>query len=170
MKKGHGEYEFLRSALRKCQDNEIPSDDENRAIVSFVDKFVTCTLQDPRSSKIAASVQKHNHTFTCRKAGSKCRFKFPRYPSSHTILAKPLRNVFKGEDDETERKAMVMKIRLALGNVRDVLENKLEMETIEQLWADKLEEIYNARDSIQRSQMILEDDIFMKHNHRWDHL
>ena len=162
MKKGYVEYEFLKSALRKCQENEIPSEREDRAIVSFVDKFVTCTLQDPRSSKIAASVQKHNHTFTCRKAGSKCRFQFPRFPSLHTILAKPLRNVFKGEDDETERKAMVMKIRLALGNVRDVLENKLEMETIEQLWADKLEEIYSERDSIQRSQMILEDDIFMK--------
>ena len=162
MKKGYVEYEFLKSALRKCQENEIPSEREDRAIVSFVDKFVTCTLQDPRSSKIAASVQKHNHTFTCRKAGSKCRFQFPRFPSLHTILAKPLRNVFKGEDDETERKAMVMKIRLALGNVREVLENKVEMETIEQLWADKLEEIYSERDSIQRSQMILEDDIFMK--------
>ena len=74
MKKGHREYEFLKSALRKCQDNEIPSNDENRAIVSFVDKFVTCSLQDPRSSKIAASVQRHHHTFTCRKAGSICRF------------------------------------------------------------------------------------------------
>ena len=162
MKKGHGEYEFLKSALRKCQENEIPSETENRAIVSFVDQFVTCSLQDPRSSKIAASVQRHNHTFTCRKANSKCRFHFPRFPSLHTLLAKPLRNVFKGEADEPERKAMVMKIRQALGKVQDVLENKEEMETIEKLWAEKLEEIFNERDSIQRSQIILEDDIFKK--------
>ena len=162
IKKGFVEFKFLKSALRKCQENEIPSEDENRAIVSFVDKFVTCTLQDPRSSKIAASVQRHNHTFTCRKANSKCRFHFPRFPSLHTLLAKPLRNVFKGEADEPERKAMVMKIRQALGKVQDVLENKEEMETIEKLWAEKLEEIFNERDSIQRSQIILEDDIFKK--------
>ena len=59
MKKGYGEYEFLKSALRKCQENEIPSETENRAIVSFVDKFVTCSLQDPRSSKIAAATSSY---------------------------------------------------------------------------------------------------------------
>ena len=160
MKKGHGEYEFLKSALRKCQENEIPNETENRAIVSFVDKFVTCSLQDPRSSKIAASVQRHHHTFTCRKAGSKCRFQFPRFPSMHTILAKPLRIVFKNDEDEEKRKAMVMKIRLALGNVKAVLENKEKMEIIENLWAEELEEIFNERDAVQRSQIILEDTIF----------
>ena len=160
MKKGHGEYEFLKSALRKCQENEIPSETENRAIVSFVDKFVTCSLQDPRSSKIAASVQRHHHTFTCRKAGSKCRFHYPRFPCLHTILAKPLRNVFKNEEDEEKRKAMVMKIRLALGKVTAVLENEEEMEIIEKWWADELEEIFNEKDAVQRSKIILEDEIF----------
>ena len=160
LKKGHGEYEFLKSALRKCQENEIPSETENRAIVSFVDKFVTCSLQDPRSSKIAASVQRHHHTFTCRKAGSNCRFHFPRYPSMHTILAKPLRIVFKNDEDEEKRKAMVMKIRLALGNVKAVLENKEKMEIIENLWAEELEEIFNERDAVQRSLIILEDANF----------
>ena len=130
MKKGFVEFKFLQSALRKCQENEIPSEDENRAILAFVDKFVTCTLQDPRSSKIAASVQRHHHTFTCRKAGSNCRFHFPRYPSLHTILAKPLRNVFKNDEDEEKRKAMVMKIRLALGNVKAVLELKRKWKSL----------------------------------------
>ena len=160
MKKGQGEYEFLKSALRKCQENEIPSETENRAIVSFVDKFVTCSLQDPRSSKIAASVQRHHHTFTCRKAGSKCRFHFPRFPSMHTILAKPLRNIFKNEEDEEKRKSMVMKIRLALGKVIAVLENKEEMGIIEKVRAVELEEIYNERDAVQRSLIILEDANF----------
>ena len=160
MKKGFGEFHFLRSALRNCRDNEIPSDDEIRAIVSFVNKFVTCTLWDPRTKKIASQVQRHNHTFTCRKAGSKCRFSFPRYPSIYTILAKPLRNVFKDEKDEDKRKGMVMKIRLALGNVRAVLENKDEMEKIEAICFDELEEIYNERDVVQRSKIILEDEIF----------
>ena len=160
MKKGYREYEFLKSALRKCQENEIPSEKEDRAIVSFVDKFVTCSLMDPRSSKIAASVQQHHHTFTCRKAGSNCRFHFPRFPSLHTILAKPLRNVFKNEEDEEKRKSMVMKIRLALGKVIAVLENKEEMDNIEKVRAVELEEIYNERDAVQRSLIILEDANF----------
>ena len=159
MKKGYGEYEFLKSALRKCQENEIPSEKEDRAIVSFVDKFVTCSLMDPRSSKIAASVQHHHHTFTCRKAGSKCRFHFPRFPSLHTMLAKPLRNIF-NEEDEEKRKSMVMKIRLALGKVIAVLENKEEMDNIEKVRAVELEEIYNERDAVQRSLIILEDANF----------
>ena len=149
IKKGFSEYEFLNSALRKCRENEVPSEDENRALVSFVNKFVTCTLWDPRTSKIAGSVQRHNHTFTCRKAGSKCRFHFPRFPCLHTILAKPLRIVF-NEEDEEKRKKIVMKIRLALGNVRAVLENTDEMEKTVAIWSDELNEIYDERNVVQR--------------------
>ena len=160
LKKGVKEFEFLKCGLKKCQDNEIPTNDEEKAIVAFVNKFVTCTLWDPRTKKIASQVQRHHHTFTCRKAGSKCRFHFPRFPSLHTILAKPLRFVFKTEEDELERKQMVMKIRMALGKVIDVLEDKDEMEKIEAIWAEELEEIYNERDVVQRSEIILEDEIF----------
>ena len=159
IKEGCQVFEFLKSALKKCQDNEIPSTDENKAIVAFVNKFVTCTLWDPRTKNIASQVQRHFHTFTCRKAGSKCRFHFPRFPALQTILAKPLRFIFKDEEDE-KRKQMVMKIRLALGNVRAVLEDKDEMEKIEALWADELDEIYHERDAVQRSEIILEDEIF----------
>ena len=161
IKKGFSEYEFLNSALRKCRENEVPSEDENRALVSFVNKFVTCTLWDPRTSKIAASVQKHNHTFTCRKAGSKCRFHFPRFPSLHTILAQPPRIVF-NEKDEEKRKKTVMKIRLALANVRSVLESTDEMEKIVAIWSDELNEIYDERNVVQRSKNILEDEIFKR--------
>ena len=123
VKKGAKGWEFLQSALRKCRDSEIPCEDEENAISLFVNKFISCSLFHPRSRKIAGEVQRHHHTFSCRKAGSRCRFHFPRYPSLRTILAKPLRIVFKDEEDDTKRKAQVMKMRYALANVRSVLED-----------------------------------------------
>ena len=141
MKKGVQEWKFLQSALRKCRNNEIPSEDEEIAIILFVDKFISCSLFHPRSRKIASEVQRHHHTFSCRKAGSKCRFHFPRFPSLWTFLAKPLRIIFKNEEDDTKRKAQVMKIRHALTNVRSVLEDQEEMTEIEQLYSEELEEI-----------------------------
>ena len=160
MKKGVQEWKFLQSALRKCRNNEIPSEDEEIAIILFVDKFISCSLFYPRSRKIASEVQRHHHTFSCRKAGSKCRFHFPRFPSLWTFLAKPLRIIFKDEEDDTRRKAQVMKIRLALTNVRSVLEDQEEMAEIEQIYSEELEEIVQQRDLVQRYENILDDDIF----------
>ena len=77
-------------------------------------------------------------------------------------MAIPLRILFQNEEDEPKRKAMVMKIRQALGNVKIVLEDKKEMESLEELWTDELQEIFNERDLVQRSQMILEDAIFKR--------
>ena len=160
MKKGIREWEFLQSGLKKCRDSQLPSEDEETAIALFVNKFISCSLFEPRSRKIASEVQKHHHTFTCRKAGSNCRFHFPRYPSLRTILAKPMKIVFKDEEDDTKRKAQVMKMRLALSNVRSVLENAEEMKRIEKIHSEELEEIVQQRDLVQRYENILEDDIF----------
>ena len=159
VKKGRKVWKFLQSGMRRCRDSQIPSEDEETAIRLFVDKFISCSLFHPRSRKIAREVQHHNHTFSCRKAGSKCRFKYPRYPALRTILAKPLRIVFKEEDDN-KRKSIVMKMRLALSNVRSVLEDKEEMEKLEEIHSDELEEIVRQRDIVQRFENILEDDIF----------
>ena len=90
VKKGVKAWEFLQSALRKCRDGAIPCEDEENAISLFVNKFISCSLFQPRSRKIAREVQRHHHTFSCRKAGSRCRFHFPRLPSLRTILSKPL--------------------------------------------------------------------------------
>ena len=57
VKKGMKIWEFLQSALRKCRDGEIPSEDEENAISLFVNKFITCSLFQPRSRKIAREVQ-----------------------------------------------------------------------------------------------------------------
>ena len=53
-----------------------------------------------------------------------------------------------------------MKMRYALANVRSVLEDEQEMKRIEQLHSEELEEIVKQRDLVQRSENILEDDIF----------
>ena len=133
VKKGVKSWEFLQSALRKCRDGEVPCEDEENAISLFVNKFISCSLFQPRSRKIAREVQRHHHTFSCRKAGSRCRFHFPRYPSLRTILAKPMRIVFKDEEDDTKRKAQVMKMRYALANVRSVLEDEELMKRIRRI-------------------------------------
>ena len=160
VKKGVKAWEFLQSGLRKCRDGEIPCEDEENAISLFVNKFISCSLFHPRSRKIASEVQRHHHTFSCRKAGSRCRFHFPRLPSLRTILSKPLRIVFKDEEDDTKRKAQVMKMRYALANVRSVLEDEELMKRIEELHSEKLEEIVKQRDLVQRIENILEDEIF----------
>ena len=49
MKKGIRAWEFLQTAMKKCRDSQIPSEDEEAAIILFVNKFISCSLFSPRS-------------------------------------------------------------------------------------------------------------------------
>ena len=108
IKLGKLRFQHLQSAFDTCAESKIPDDDQKFAISSFVDEFITCSLRNPSTREIAKQVQTHNHTFTCTKRGSKCRFNFPRYPSLQTIVAVPLRLIF--PDDEEGKKKELMKM------------------------------------------------------------
>lgn len=66
---------------------DVNSDEE---IVNFINQHQTCAIpqdEDAELRQLVLSLQKHVHSATCRKTGS-CRFHFPKYPSSETLIAR----------------------------------------------------------------------------------
>ena len=72
------------------------SDDGCDAVCAFIDKYVTCKLpsksDDSELNEIVSSVQQHskNHSKSCKKKGTMCRFNFPRPPSEKTFIVSPI--------------------------------------------------------------------------------
>ncbi|XP_062589569.1 uncharacterized protein LOC134251199, partial [Saccostrea cucullata] len=64
-------------------------------VVEFIDRYVTCEVPDEQEDQelhdIVMSVQQHskNHSKSCKKKGTVCRFNFPRPPSQRTFISKP---------------------------------------------------------------------------------
>ena len=97
--------------------------DENQMVTvrAFIDNFISCSLQDETVSHIVKEVQIHNHSNTCRKYGSKCRFGFPKFPSEKTIVAQPLlEDHFPSKSDLDKHLKMLQNV---LQKVRNVLED-----------------------------------------------
>ncbi|XP_071150937.1 uncharacterized protein, partial [Mytilus edulis] len=67
---------------------------DDKTVCDFVDKYVTCDLPDvivdPELHEIVTHVQQHskNHSKSCAKKGTKCRFNFPRPPSENTFISR----------------------------------------------------------------------------------
>ena len=160
LKKGNRSFQHLESAFETCAESRIPDEDETTAIEAFVDQFMTCSLRNPTTRKIAMSVQRHHHTFTCKKRSSKCRFNFPRLPCLYTQVAIPLRLRFE-EDEEAKRKEL-LKTRIVIHKVREILEDDERMDEVNKLYQDEIDEIINANDLALRAQHILEDKVFQK--------
>ena len=72
------------------------SDDGCDAVCAFIDQYVTCKLpsksDDSELNEIVSSVQQHskNHSKSCKKKGTMCRFNFPRPPSEKTFIVSPI--------------------------------------------------------------------------------
>ncbi|XP_071169752.1 uncharacterized protein [Mytilus edulis] len=70
-------------------------EDDNEEVMSFIDKYVTCEIPDEKVDKelhdIVMAVHQHskNHSKTCKKKGTVCRFNFPRPPSTKTFISEP---------------------------------------------------------------------------------
>ena len=158
LEKGHQIFKHLEKAFNTCAESSIPDEDETSAMEAFVDEFVTCSLRNPSTRKIATTVQRHHHTFSCRKRSSKCRFNFPRFPCLYTQVAIPLRLRF-GDDEEGKRKEM-MKTRIVLHKVREILEDDERMDEVNTTYQEEIEEIVDANDFSLRAKHILEDQVF----------
>ncbi|XP_063405704.1 uncharacterized protein LOC134689670 [Mytilus trossulus] len=78
--------------------------------MSFIDKYVTCEIPDEKVDKelhdIVMEVHQHskNHSKTCKKKGTVCRFNFPRPPSTKTFISEPSK-----PDKETKKDEKVAK-------------------------------------------------------------
>ncbi|XP_078794817.1 uncharacterized protein LOC101164028 isoform X2 [Oryzias latipes] len=58
-------------------------------VAAFIDRYVTCEIpQDEVLKEIVLAVQQHsrNHTKSCKKGGTKCRFNFPKTASGRTFV------------------------------------------------------------------------------------
>ncbi|CAG2223482.1 unnamed protein product [Mytilus edulis] len=77
------------------------------------DKYITCSIpspdEDPELHKIVNAVQQHSkhHSKSCKKKGTNCRFNFPRPPSVHSFISRPVT-----ENDLTELDIKISKDKL----------------------------------------------------------
>ena len=114
------EYPGIKAIFKNIKNNENFNDSQMETMQRFIDNFVSCSLQDEKVRHIIEEVQIHNHSRTCRKYGSRCRFGFPRFPSDHTIVAQPLRiENFKTKTDLEKHQKVLTNV---LDKVKDVLE------------------------------------------------
>ena len=110
----------IKSVFKKLKNNEKLSAIEKQCLSNFVDAFTTVSTNKnvvgEDVSKIASEVNKHAHTKSCRKYDTQCRFQFPKYPSTRTIIAEPISGV-----TESEKKALLKEQKDVLRKVGEVL-------------------------------------------------
>ena len=89
-------------------------DNKDDKVVQLADYMVSCRIpeDDEKFKEVVEQVQTHHHTNSCRKYGTDCRYNFDRYPSRHTIVARPL-------DEEMDEKKKERKVG-ELNNLFDV--------------------------------------------------
>merc|ERR1712079_199093 len=69
-KKGNMSFRWLRGALETIANDNIPNLVQKRSITEFVDKFISCSLQEPMTREIALLVQQHRHSRSCERPGT----------------------------------------------------------------------------------------------------
>ena len=138
----------LKSAFKTLKNNGKINDEEKEAMKNFVDEFTSVStnkyLVGEDVSKIVLEVNKHSHTKSCRKQENQCRFLFPRYPSTRTIIAVPIEGVTLEEKHKRLKthKAILTKVGNILlddEKIKQILETigNSENESIEQYKLNK---------------------------------
>ena len=100
----------------------------NNNLVQLIDSFITCEIphKNDKLHQTVLDVQKHNHTKKCLIANSQvCKYKFPRFPSKRTIIAKP----FDFDDEIEEINELMKKRSIVLNNIQLVLTNNFLLQT-----------------------------------------
>ena len=130
----------ITAAFKKFQTKEKLLEHEEQAVIAFVNKFTTCTLNeaviasktDDETLKkrardivqIVEAVNKHRDTKSCRKYNTKCRFGFPRFPIWKTLISRPM------ETSGEEGDKLKQKYKKVLKDVKELLDEKGIMESI----------------------------------------
>ena len=118
----------ITAAFKKLRNDLTLAKNDIECLTRFADEFVTVTT-DPNTvgedvARIAQEVNTHNHTKTCRKYSSECRFNYPKYPSPETLIARPIRETGK------EREKKIKEINTIMVKVKEVM---LDDELIEEI-------------------------------------
>ncbi|XP_062574488.1 uncharacterized protein LOC134236336, partial [Saccostrea cucullata] len=89
-------------------------EDSNEKVTEFIDKYITCEIpnehEDPELFSIVMAVQQHskNHSKSCKKRGTACRFNFPRPPSEETFISKPEQDIEKNDEHLAKEKLSLL--------------------------------------------------------------
>lgn len=90
-------------------------EDSDEDVCTFIDKHITCQLPDssdnPELHEIVTAVQMHskNHTKSCRKHSTTCRFNFPRPPIHQTFIARQDPDQQEDTNDRDEKEPLTDK-------------------------------------------------------------
>ena len=150
-------FRWLSGALETIANDNIPNWGQKRSITEFVDKFISCSLQEPMTREIALQVQQHRHSRSCERPGTNCRFNFPQLPSLYTLVAVPTRITCK---DIEERRELHNHMKLVLGRVRKVLETEEAMERINTIRQKDIETLFEYKTIMERTRRLIEDPHF----------
>ncbi|XP_062612107.1 uncharacterized protein LOC134273904 [Saccostrea cucullata] len=121
----------------------IDSDGEE-VVCNFIDKYVTCgipsEIDDAELRKSVLDVQQHskNHSKSCKKKGTDCRFNFPRPPSQRTFItiSSEEENKDKSEAETREEKVNKAYAKEILLSVWDKIQNDGEGKTTKEVFDD----------------------------------
>ncbi|XP_066913784.1 uncharacterized protein [Clytia hemisphaerica] len=135
--------------------NERDSSKDNE-VIDFIDKYITCQLPDkekyPELYHLVNTVQKHHHTFTCRKkSGSRCRFKAPWPPCEETLI---IRGKYIDKNEYRQSKRILDKVLDEINNCS----TDLESVTLDDLLLSfdlSRDEYFSALDTVQRKLTVI---------------
>ena len=111
------------------KENEKLLNDEKVLLRNFVNYFTTVSTNEDvvgeDVSQIVCEVNKHLHTKACRKHGTQCRFNFPKYPSTKTIIGEPICGL-----NDKEKKEKLKSYKEILMKVGDILNDEATIKSI----------------------------------------
>ncbi|XP_062580569.1 uncharacterized protein LOC134242498 [Saccostrea cucullata] len=118
--------------------------DGEEVVCNFVDRYVTCgipsEIDDAELRKSVLDVQQHskNHSKSCKKKGTNCRFNFPRPPSQRTFItiSSEEENIDKSESEAREKKVNKAYAEEILLSVWDKIQNDGEGKTSKEIFDD----------------------------------
>ena len=143
---------YLTSAFDKLRLSKPLSKEEISALVTYVDKFITCSLNPAKLSQmaldgkklaeLAKSVQEHSHTRTCHKYDNSCRFHKPSLPMKETrIFQKETENkngIESNEDVQLSHKMIIERMEKIIKKARNgEKENPDLLRKVKELLDDK---------------------------------
>ena len=122
-------FKGISSAFKRLKNNEELSEKEKEALKNFIDEFTTVSTNEAtvgeKVSRMVLEVNIHSHTKSCRKYDCPCRYFYPRFPSTKTIISEPIRGM-----DDKEKKERLKKYEDTLTKVKDILNDPEAIEEI----------------------------------------
>ncbi|KAK3094305.1 hypothetical protein FSP39_000082 [Pinctada imbricata] len=109
-------------------DSAPTLEDGHDVVTDFIDQYVTCQIpnkeDDPDLHRLVTTLQQHQHSATCKKKGTFCRFNFPKLPSNRTIIAHEIES-----DDPIKIKQLKQQNMDTLSKVHEILSQKETLPT-----------------------------------------